>query len=144
MKARAFKATPPPNLAGKKWSDRITRKELVALVAARIPREPGDDDAIVRNRVSAKINYDVLYSKKLKEAAYRKFSLGAISTWARQAWPGLFDDLPRDPRPTRAGISAVEEGDTVEATALALPGDLAQCHALIMQLEERLRALERE
>jgi hypothetical protein len=38
-KTNPFKATPVPSLAGKDWSDKITRAEVVALLAKGVPQK---------------------------------------------------------------------------------------------------------
>ncbi len=96
MKAKPFKATPVPSLVGKGPSDRITRREVVALVAARVG-DQRDNDRTARTRVSTNI-YDAMKAGKLREVRPGVFRLGDIGGWARAKWPERdFSDIPISP-----------------------------------------------
>src|SRR5208337_3455105 len=96
MKAKKFKRTPVPSLVGKGPLDTITRREVVALVAARVPGARLDIGT-VSNRISASVYYAVK-TGKLREARRGVFRLGDVGAWARVRWPESdFSDLPRSP-----------------------------------------------
>jgi hypothetical protein len=137
-KAKPFKRASPPNLAGKRPSDEITRAELVALVVQRISRNRIDHTTL-SNRVSSKACYDTLRTRKLRPAASGRFALGAVADWTAQQWPGYFNDLPTYPRTVDAAIT--EAGDTGLASGCVLPQSLETAHREIIALYVRNDAL---
>lgn len=158
MKAKPFKGTPVPRLAGMGPSDTLTRSEVVALIASRVAWAAGDDDATVRNRVSSKVDYDVRKGKLCRQAL-NKFRLGDIGTWARENWPDArFHDVPTFPVSGNASLAlsgyrgaataythpatleaAVEEILALRARIAALSSELAVCHTRVQALEGQVR-----
>ena len=57
MKAKPYRYTPVPALDDKTANDAISRAQLVALLASRLPWCKADDEATVRKRMSAKVDY---------------------------------------------------------------------------------------
>jgi len=158
MKAKPFKATPAPNLTGKGPSDTLTRAELVALIASRVPRERGDTDATVRNNVSSKVNYHV-GKGNLRQQPSGNFQLGDIGEWARAAYPTTpIRDIPAFPNSGSASLAlpalrgtatayahpmtlqaAVEEILALRAKIAALSAELTVSHARVQELQEQVQ-----
>jgi hypothetical protein len=143
-----------PSLVDRGPADKITRAELVALVARRVPRGRGDDERSVRNRVSSSV-YESVQTGTLPETRPGVFRLGDVGTWARERWPrGQFTDLPVFPnrgaasltlsgyRATTAGYThaatreaAIEEVLVLRAEKRALAQALAAAEAQVRELE---------
>ena len=96
-KAKPFTRTAAPDLVGKGPFYEIKRAELVALIATRSKRRPGDDDASMHNKASAKVDYYTRKKGKLKATTAGTFQLGAFAKLARGIWPGIFGDVPAFP-----------------------------------------------
>lgn len=139
MKAKPFKRTPPPVITKSSPNTQLTRAQLVALIAARIPRQRGDDEGTVRNRVSSRLSAAVKRGT-LEPMCNGKFKLNEVGRWARDTWPEKFGDLPV-PRG-----SLLERGrgrGTVRSVVadVVLPGTLDRCHDYIRMLEIENRRL---
>ena len=136
MKAKPFKAARVPNLVGKGPDCEITRAQLVALIAARVPSDKNDDDTSVRNRISTKITYDVSRDK-LKPQKSKNFSLRNIAEWTAKNWPGLFDDVLQVPE--RVGeLYLRSPAAMLFAEGRGLPASREAAHAELDALHQRL------
>lgn len=143
MKAKKFKGTPVPSLVGRGPSDTMARREVVALVAARVPRARYDDEKTVRNGISTNV-YDAVKAGTLREVKPGGFRLGDVGVWARAKWPkGQFSDVPifpnRGGRFAHApGASRGGTGYTHAATLQAAIGEI-----LVLRAENRALAQAR-
>jgi len=137
-KAKPFVATPVPDLTGKGPDDTIRRAQIVALIAS-IVTTPNDDPRTIRHRISSKLTTDTKNEKLhwVKPGVYR---LGDVSDWARQEWSRPFDMLPMKPR--TATVMATESPDSASGSAYLLPMSLAEAHATIHSLHQRIATLE--
>lgn len=138
--ARPFRRTPVPDLTGKGAEDTLTRAEVVALIAGRVPWGPADDVVTVRNRISSKLNYDAKHGKLLAKTRSR-FTLGDVAVWAGSQWPGTFVGLI----PQRA-IHGVAAGKLptprVKAGGYSLPFSIETAHAELRAMHQRVAECE--
>jgi hypothetical protein len=139
-KAKPFKGASAPSLAGRGPADEITRAQLVALVAARVPRGSGDDERSVRNRISASV-YEALKTDTLRKARPGVFRLGDVGIWARAKWPGgQFSDVPVSP--SSGGASLALSGYRVTAAGYTHATTLQAASEEVLALRAEKRALE--
>ncbi|MCC7326367.1 MAG: hypothetical protein IT521_06140 [Burkholderiales bacterium] len=143
MKAKKFKATPVPDLVGKGPTDTITRGEAVALLAARVPPGPFDDEKTMRNKMSARLNDAVSRTKILCPIAPRKFLLGDLARWAIGKWPGHFDDLPVSRRTFKLTLKAQTRA-VGRMRPGVYPATLDASHKVITSLEAHIAEAEKE
>jgi hypothetical protein len=124
--------------------DRLRLKEVAALVAGRIG---GKDEPYreVEDRVRKRINYAIEHGK-LKRESDGMFIAKNFGQWARNVWPGKFDDLPIIA--TAAG--AITSGSDTCGIAIAMPMTLEAAHAVITEqvrviasLQTQIRELEK-
>lgn len=140
MKARPFKATPVPSLAGKGANDTISQAQLVALVASRAERNAADDEGTVRNRVRSLVDYDVKGGRLPREQ--NRFRLGDVAYWASSRWPDRYHDLPRD-----EGVGHGEFSIAVtilNAVGYELPTNIEHAHRAIAEMQKTIELLRRE
>lgn len=142
MRAKPFRRTPVPDLNGKGPAARIPRAAAVALVASRVPRREFDDLSVIHNRVSSSISYAVK-TGKLKPVKAGFVKVGELVQWARQKWPGRFDDLPT--ATMRMQDFAVQKIRVASGSHdVVLPGDIHRCHEAIRAMAARILKLEQE
>ena len=135
---RRVKPADPPLAPTPAIDAEISRHEAVVRITQRV-RRPDEDERQARNRVSKRITY-ARNAGLIAEASPRKFAFGAISRWAKSEWPGLFLDWPAHiEASSHSAASAMTSAD-----AVALPGTLARCHALIEILHSHLATLQSE
>lgn len=142
MKAKKFKLTPAPSLTGKLPYDTFTRRQVVALIAARV-RTTDIDEKTARNRVSAQITYDVSKGK-LPCAKRGAFLVGDIGVWSRAKWPGSrFSDIPIFPNKgtAKAMLPAVHVEASGHLQPTTLPEAIAEIRALRRSIASLTRAL---
>lgn len=100
----------------------------------------GDDEVVVRNRVSSMVTSEVKAGRLVPTKG--GFALGDVRFWASMKWPGRFADVP-----AHAGIGhgAIDlPGFSVSGSGQALPTTLADAHQEILDLHRRVEALQRE
>ena len=140
MKARPYKATPVPLTAGKGTNDTISQAQLVALIAARSPRDAADDEATVRNRTLARVSRDV----KLGKLVRRKdgFRIGDVAAWASSRWPDRYNDLPKDEVVGHAALQIAPI--TLRAVGYVLPASIEGAVQELIKLHDTIDALRTE
>lgn len=142
MKAKPFRRAVVPDLRGVDPAGALQRKELVALLAANVPRGSADDEATVRNRLSAKVSYDIKHDK-LHCVGKGRIRLDEIRRYARAYWPGLLETLPLPHLVISEHVSDKLRGsDAIQG--VSLPGTLARCHQQIRSMADRILYLEKE
>jgi len=113
----------------------ISRSEAVAKIADRVRRL---DESVreSRNRVSHRISYAAKQGR-LRTYPKGRFILGELASWAREEWPGLFTEWP--------AITDINIMETVVCRDFvhvqALPGSLAECHTVVIDLNKRIDEL---
>jgi hypothetical protein len=105
----------------------LTRSAAVAKIAERACN-PSETEREARNR-SHLISYAVKRGK-LAKSSHGFFVFGDLATWARNKWPGKFDDWPciLFVKPTNLKIGTSTSG------AVVLPGSLKCCHDMILDM----------
>ncbi len=139
-KAKPFKQTPVPSLDGKGPTDEITRAQLVALVAERVPRGRGDDERSVRNRISDSV-YQAVKTGKLCQVGPGVFRLGDVGVWASTRWPDVqFSDLPMSPNSGGASLVLSGYRGTAAGYTQARTLEAAIEEVLVLRTENRALA----
>lgn len=122
----------------------LTRGEASVLISSRpAVRDGRDNDAIARNRVG------MMLDRACKRGGYPSqggltrrpdwyYTVDQIAHWAEFKFPGMFPDLPRRPSVILLSIQdSFSAGDASEGEGL--PGNIAECHALIQSLRNTAR-----
>lgn len=104
-------------------------KGVTELIAKRV-RKPGESYRAAEDRFRKHIQYDVDQGK-LECESHGAFSADNVGQWARNAWPGKFDDLRIIA--TAAG-SMTSGSDTCSGTLISLPKTLEESAAMIAEL----------
>lgn len=115
----------------------LARSAAVAKIAERACN-PSETEREARNRISHLISYAVKRGK-LAKSSHGFFVFGDLATWARNKWPGKFDDWPCTPfvKPTNIAIG------TSIGSPVILPGSLKRSHDMILDMHEKLARLEK-
>lgn len=116
---------------------KITRRAAVVRVAERA-RRFGETGREARNRVSHRISYAVKRGE-LVESSRGGFVFGYLAAWARNKWPGKFDDWPciLSVKPANFKIG------TSISSVVVLPTSLKGCHDTILAMHAKIVSLRK-
>lgn len=121
----------------------LTRGEAAALIASRL-NDGRDTEKTARNRVGMRLDRagergrDVQGGGGLARTPNGGYTVDEIARWAREAYPGVFDDIPIKPRQqemTWRETASLGSSMQYEVT----PGNLEECQRLVKDLREQLR-----
>jgi hypothetical protein len=128
---------------------RLTLAEASALIAERV--KGAEEPRLVRKRVRTQIKRshekgDDVMGGGLACGPDRKYTVDEIVRWARQQYPGRFDDLPTTDGRASSVRVAEKLAFHVSADQEVMPGNLAECQAELCRtrglLQKSLRDLE--
>jgi hypothetical protein len=138
-----WEAEPVPHIDGLTAESTLTRAQVVALIASRMPsRSTGETDRARRSRVSNRLRHH-LGKGLLAKPTDGVFCVGAMAAWARRVWPGVFNDLPAVLSPvTDHGSDRLKITDSM--IERLLPTDVAGCYAMIKEQDAQIAALRAE
>jgi len=136
-RARRMARRPAPNVAEFNGDRYITKADAVAFLASRV-KENDEEERDPRDRCR-KLIADHIRRGLLATNAGR-LQVAELGRWARERWPGRFDDMPA--RGVGRIGSARGYGRSGEVYGIGLSANLADCHQEIIRLVERERELK--
>lgn len=125
----------------------LTKGEAAAVIAART-MDRNDSVRGARNRVATRIDRAVKSGKHssnggLEQRADGRFEIGNIVFWAQIKYShAAVTGLPEDPKHHWGILNAVLPELQCRMVGYSLPSDVKECHAVILDLHERIRQME--